>query len=351
MKKIVIDNVIEAIHYILKRNGFEFTDKQISRANEYIVPFISEVGIDESEFKIQVVGAPKLASDRRIMPLLFRYFAFIEDNIPLYEELIEVDYSFADGYKTKFFALDKILTGKFKMNEYKNLLLKNENAISSFYYSIRGLDKEKKGKFCKEFSDIVHIDHTTLNVGHNDDTLNSHYSFLTRKNIEYFGKEFLLKISKEQRKIINDIGFSLSEEDAVKIKELFTRYPLYNSNFPLSHKLLYLFTADEINSMSLKDYVLYSVAINNNVVTRMKEILKLDPSFDCPKNFIKEEIFRVLSNEDIVELSDNAKEKIASLSIPEIQNVLVMPFKKINGIVLLDKANRKIDSIKNNHSK
>ena len=351
MKNVVIDNVLEAIHFILERNEFQFTKKQLDRADDFIIPFIDEVGIDAKEFGVKTPGAPKLTFDKRIFPLVVKYFAYIEDNMTLYEELMEDNYIFHDNHKIKFYSLDRILTGNFRKNEYKNMLLKNEEAVSSFYYSIRGLEKSEKEEYSKIFSDIVHTDHTTLNVGYSNTNDINNCSFLTKGNIELFGKEFLLKLNKKQRNIINKINFRLSEEDALLIKELFNKYPDYEGVIPLSSELLHNFSLDEINSMSIKDYILYETAMKNNLVDRVKEILKIDSSFDCPKGFIKEEIFRVLTNEEIIELSDDAKEKISNISIPEIDNVLIMPFSKINRIVLLDKANRKIDSIKNAHSK
>ena len=351
MKSIVIDNVLEAIHYTLNRNGFKFSDKQLARADDFIVSFIDDLDINEREFDVKTPGIPKLVNDKRITPLIIKYYAFIEDNMTLYNELLEDKYLINEGTKIKYFALDKTLTKHFKKNEYKNILFKYEDVISSFYYSIRGLSQEEKDKIAKEFSDIVHIDHTTLDVGRDRYDGINHYGFLTKKNIELFGKDFLLKLNKNQRKIINDIRFNFTENDALKIKDLVTKYPDYEGAVSLDSNLLRLFTIDEINSMSVKDYILYDLAIRNNVFLRMKEILKIDPSFDCPKMFIKEEIFRVLNNKEIVELSDDAKDKISKIRIPEIDNVLVMPVRKINGIVLLDKASRKIDSIKGNHSK
>ena len=351
MEKIVIDNVLEAIHYALKHNEFEFTEKQIKRADEYIISFIDDIDIDPKEFNIVMHGAPRLVYDKRINSILVRYFAFIEENIALYNELVEENYLFYEGHNMKYYALDKTLTSKFKRNEYKRLLLKDEDAINAFYSSLRGLDREEKEKYSKDFSDIIHIDHTTLSVGKGSGENISNYHFLIKRNIEFFGKEFLLGLNKRQREVLNNICFNISYEDSIKIKELFTKYPEYNGSIPLSSEILNTFSLDEINSMSIKDYELYKVALNNGLVDRIREILSLDSSFNCPKAFIREEIFRVLDNSEIIGLSDDAKEKISKIEIPEIDNVLIMPFSKINRIVLLDKANKKIDSIKNSHGK
>ena len=345
----VVKNVLYAIHYILNRNGYKFSSKQLSNADEFIIPFIGELEISEKEFNVKVLGTPKLVGDRRIIPLLIKYFAYIEDNIGLYNELREDNYKFFEGFKIKFYALDRMITGNFKRNEYKNLLLKDEDALSSFYYTVRSLDDETKEKVCKDFSDIVHIDHTTLTVGYNGEDELNHYNYLTSNNILLFGKEFLLKLNKKQRNIINNINFGLNEEDALKIKELFNKYPEF-SEIPISIEVLHLFSVDEIGVMNLKNYILYKRALKNNVFDRMKEILKLDSSFDCNKDFIKEEIFKVLSNEEIIGLSDEAKNEISSIDIPKIKDTLVIPVRKIKKIVAQDIKRREnsesIDSIK-----
>lgn len=344
--EVVVENVLDAIHYILNRNGYSFTIKQLSRADEFIIPFIDELEISEKEFNVKVVGPPKLVGDKRINSLFIKYFAYIEDNIGLYDELVKNNYNFSGGFKIKFYALDRAITGNFKKSEYINLLLKNEEALSSFYYTLKSFDGEIKEHICKDFSDIVHIDHSTLAVGYNGEDELNHYNYLTSKNILLFGKEFLLKLNKKQRNIINNINFNFNEEDALKLKDLFNKYPDF-SEIPISSEMLHLFSVDEIGVMNLKDYILYKKALKNNVFDRMKEILKLEPNFDCNSDFIKEEIFRVLSNEEIIELSDEAKNEISNIDIPKIKNTLVMPVRKIKKIVAQDNKRREsIDGIK-----
>ena len=347
---VVEKNVLEAIHYILEHNEFKFTDKQLSKADEYIIPFVGDLDIDEKEFRFITAGAPKLSYDRRIIPLFIRYFAYIEDNMGLYEELSNDGYIFYENHVIKFYALDRIMTGNFKKNEYKNLLIRYEDPISRFYFTLKGIDSEKKEKYAKDFSDIVRTDQTTLKVCNDVYGEDNHYNYLTRKNIEFFGKDFLLRMDGNRRNIINGIDFNISEEDALKIKELLVRYPDYKGIVKLSSELLNNFSVEEIDLMSKKDSILYKAAIKNNLLDRIKNILSMNPNFNCPKDFIREEIFRILSDEEIVELSDDAKMKISE-SIPNMQDVMVMPIKKIRGIVFRDKVLRKVDSIVGNRKK
>lgn len=338
MNKVVEKNVMDAIHYILEHNEFKFTEKQISLADDFINPFIDDLEIDSKEFNVVTMGVPRLVKDKRILPILIKYFAFIEDNMGLYTELKEENFVFSDNYSIKFYALDRALTGNFKKNEYKSILLKYEDAIAKFYSSIRGLEKAEKEKYCKEFSDVVHIDQTTLKVGYKDEE--SNYNFLIERNFKYFGKDFLLALNDEQREMINNIHIKLNEEEANKIKELFTNNPLYSLKIEFSSELLKYFSVEEISSMTRKDSILYEQAIKTGLVYRIKNILSLNPNFNCPISFIRKEIFDVLSDENIAGLTQKGIEEILDIDIPEIDNVIIKPYRKINRVLVRDEKRK-----------
>lgn len=338
MDKIVEKNVLDAIHYVLEHNEFKFTDKQIALADDFIIPFIDDLDIDSKEFNVITMGVPKLVKNKKILPLLPKYFAFIEDNMGLYTELKEENFNFSQNYGIKFYALDRMLTGNFKRNEYKSILLKYEDAIARFYSSIRGLEKEEKEKYIKEFSDIVHIDQTTLKVGYDDDY--SDYNFLIKDNIELFGKDFLLKLNKNQREMINNMHINLGIDEANKIKKLIDEYPDYSSSIEFSSGLLRYFSVDEISKISFKDSILYEAALQVGLLYRMKNILALDPNFNCPVSFIRQEIFKVLTDEEIIGLTSEGIEEILDIKIPEIDNVLVMPVRKIKKVLINDEKRK-----------
>ena len=94
MNKIVENKVLEAIHYKLESNEFKFTDEEKSLADTYITPFIDDLDITPKEFNVVTVGVPKLVTDKRIIPIFIRYFAFIENNMDLYTALKKEDYVF-----------------------------------------------------------------------------------------------------------------------------------------------------------------------------------------------------------------------------------------------------------------
>ncbi|MBQ9019032.1 MAG: hypothetical protein IJ097_01805 [Bacilli bacterium] len=338
MSDLVIKNVLDAIHYVLKHNGFEFTDKQIQRVDNEIIPLIKESNdFSDKEFRVKRPGVPILVHDKRINSFLIKYFAIIEGNLSLYNSLMEVNYNFdnnVDGIK--FYALDKIMTSNFKKNEFVKLIMKNDEVIGTFYSTLRGLEKSEKEKYCSEFSNIIHIDASTMKVGYDPKGDYNSYNFLIKRNIDYFGSDFLINTNKNQRDIINSLHFHMKMDDADKIKELLIKYPNCHLNIMINSDVLYNFTIDEIVNMSLKDAKLYEVALKSNLVSRIKELLKINPNFDCPSSFISEEIFRVIDNETILGLTDEGILEISKIKIPEIDNVVVMPVKKIKKIVFMD---------------
>ena len=122
MNETVVKEVLDAIHIMLKNNGFAFTLEQISSTDDFIIPFISELGIDSKEFNVEKKGVPRLVNDKRIIPIFIRYFALIEDNKELYEKLKKEDYVFYENHVIKFYALDRLLSAKFDIDEYIRLL-------------------------------------------------------------------------------------------------------------------------------------------------------------------------------------------------------------------------------------
>lgn len=348
MNEIVEDNVLEAIHYILEYNGFKFSDEKKSLADTYITPSIGDLNINPKEFNVVTMGAPKLFADKRIVPLVIEYFAFIQNNKDLYKALNKEAYVFYEKHSIKFYALDRVLTGNFNVDEYKNLLLEYEGVVSRFYSSLRGLSKEEKEKCCKEFSEIIRSDSTTLDVGCGEVDDSNNYNFLISRNIILFGKEFLLRLNKEQRGVINNIRINLTEEEAAKIKELYTRYPDCSSDISLSRELLSYFSVEEISNMSRKDSILYEEALNVGLHSRMKSILSLDPDFSCPMDFIRADIFKTFTDEEIIGLTGEAKEEILNTNIPEGEDV--PPIKIYKKILSRDEKRKKTkdnkDSIK-----
>jgi len=347
MSGLVIDKILEAIHFIIKQNGFELTEKQIEKADREITPYLLEnLELDETSCNVQHLGHPTLATDKRIYPAVMRYFSITQDNLGLYDDLLEDNYEFMERQtRFKFYSLDRSFTGKFKRNEFRKIIVKNDEALRSFYNSLRGLDKSEKEYYYEEFANIIRRDASTMRVGKESREEYSTYNYLTQRNIKYFGSEYLINAKENARNIINGLHCRLDEDIVSYIKSLLEKYPDFRVILTIDSNVIKNFTIDELNKMSYKDSKIYEIALKYNLVSRIKEILKLKPEFNPPENFIREEVFKTLTNEEILSLSDEAIEKISKIRFKEIDNVIVMPIREINKIVMFDKAKRKINNI------
>lgn len=350
MEEIVKKNILDAIDYILKFQHQDISDEKRSKANEKIITYVED-NYDFSDVNFSVIrhDIPLLLRDKRIYPIVIKYYAITQDNLDLLKKLEEEDFSFLGlHHVVKFFALDKQLTNKFKEKDFIKYIKKYDTVFEHFYGTLRGLDHKEREQYFKDFAEIIKSDPTTLKIGDNS-SINC--NFLTRRNIELFGKDYLINTSDKQRNLINTFSFHIDEDSIDKIKELIEKYPDINISFPLYNEMFNDFTIDELGNMSEKNSRIYEAAVKNHIVPRVKELLKERPDFDPPISFIRKEIFRVLDNDTILSLSDDAISEISSLRIPEMEKVLIFPVKKINKIVFMDKLKRKKEETIGIHKK
>lgn len=337
-------DVLDEVHSLIKLNGFKLSSDVISEFDEKIQDYIKS--------KLNIISSKKgpyfsknniKKSDLRDISL--EYFAMINDNTRLLNILREHEFKFSLGYKLNLYVLDKGFSSKFSFNKYINMLLKHEIVFRRFYASIMQLEGEEREKSIKEFAEIISSkpsicdDYTmdgTYEEGHFTNLLIDPY-------IKFFGKDFLLKSNIRQRKIINSLDAHLNDEELNKVFELLKNYPNFDCKINLSSELLSILTIDEIVNMSEKDVFLYKKAMSKNygLVGRMHNVLLLNPSFNCSDRFIRPEIFKSMSDEVIAGLSAQAIEEIEKIKIPFIDNVYVMPIRKINRFVAKDERLKK----------
>ena len=344
MEERAIKNVLDAIHYLIEVRHIHISDEELKRLDDEIIPYIKDnFEYDEKEFRVIQHGVPKLANDSRVIPIAIRYFAIHECNLELLKKLGEAGYDFLNDKRAiKFYALDKQMSSKFKERDYIRYLMKHDKVFEHFERTLIGLNRHDREKYIKEFAEMVKSDVTVLNIGSGK---HENCNFLTRKNLELFGKDFLLSLNEKQRNLINSFYFQIDKEDAEKLKELVIKYPDFKMIIPLYSSVLNAFTIDELATMPYEHVKLYEVAMRNDLIDRMKNILKMNPAFTCPLSFIRYEIFKVLDDETILKLSDKAIDEIASLRFVESKKVYVFPVKKINKIVAKDIPKKKKEGI------
>ena len=146
-----------------------------------------------------------------------------------------------------------------------------------------------------------------------------------------------------QRRVIDSLGSHLKVYELNKVKELLEEYPDFDCKIQLSPELLGILSTDEIAGMSDKDAFLYGKVMSKgyNLIDRLHNILDLNPDFVCSESFLRPEIFKSLTDEEIAGLTPKGVEEIENIRIPLIENVYVMPIRKINRAVAKDNRLKK----------
>ncbi len=338
------DQILETIHYIIKINNQEVPEEKQERIDKLIRQELEDYFDHEEEnARLLKGGKPGNVTSREIVPFVTKYFAISQDNLDLLRKLEANEFNFngADGV-VNLYPLDKMLSSKFKEDYYVKLLSETPRIVSRFYNSLHFADDKEKEENIKDFAEILNKNPEVIKRPNVRKKSQSYYNnLLTKRNIEYFGKDFLINASPEQKEVIDGLNFVLAPQDFAKIKELLEKYPYFRKKIELDSVILSAFTVDEIANMSLKDAILYDTAKSAGVFERMRSLLKKNPSFDCPSDFIRVEIFKCLDDETILSLTREGKEEISKLKIPTPSNAVIFPYRKINKAVIKDRRRRK----------
>ncbi len=335
--------VLETIHRTIRIHNYRLTEEEIEKADQEILPFLEENVFPNLKLsKVHIAGGIINIPPKILNPAVIRYYAIAQDNSVLLDHMINHGiYLEKFGNQLPLYVLDKTLTSQFSEREYLSYLERGHLAIKRFMDSLIRVKLEEREQAIRDFAEVVHEDPKLLDVGRANWDEESTYNLLTKHNFDLFGKEFFPKLTRHQRIIINSMYGRIEKEEADKLKELFQKYPNFHPILPFRADLLKYFSVDELGNMSEKDASLYITAIKTNCVSRMKELLQLDPNFECPDKFIREEIFRVLDNETILSLTSAGKEEISNIMIPESETVTFFPIKKIQVALIHDKLRQK----------
>ena len=339
-----LKGVLDTIHVTLRTHNYRLTEEEIERTDQEILPFLEkEILPSLEEVKVHAAGGLFPVPEKILKPLVIRYYAMSQGNLELYQHMVNHEYRFEKfGRSLPFFIFDKTLSSQFSEQTYLSYLERGSGCIKRFMDSLMGEKKEVKEQMIRDFAEVIQKDPKLLDIGKADVDGEPMYNLLTKHNLELFGKDFFPNASHHQRVIINSMYGRIEKEDTDKLKEVFQKYPHYHPSLPYRAELLKYFSVDELGKMSRKDEVIYINAIRTGCVPRMKEILALDSSFDCPERFIRPEILRVLDNETILKLTDQGKEDISNILIPESDKATFFPVKKIQVVLFEDKVRRKV---------
>jgi len=336
-----MSEVLDAVHSAIKLSGVEFDSSRCDEIDKEMEDYIKKsVNIITNKDKVKF----KSTINRKILvPIVVRYYALYNDNLELLECL--KNFNFDLDCRINLFPLDRNLSSKFSLKKYVELLNSQEIIFRRFYGSLWGLDDNKKKQALNTFCELISKknDIALDKKKDNDDEDKYLTRLLSVKNFEFFGKDFILNSSLSQRKVINSLDFHLKENYMAKVFELIKKYRNYYSNLNLCPEILDCLSIDEIASLSQKDVVLYNNVAKRNcgLVSKLHSVLEINPDFSCTFEFTKPEIFKSISAEDMAFLSNDAMIAIEKIRIPTVDNVIIMPIRKINRIIAKDNHLRK----------
>ncbi len=200
------DEVLDAIHRIIKIHNRRLTEEEIKRADCEILPFLEEKIIPEIEpTRVHSPKGTAVFSSKLINPAVLRYYAITQDNLSLLNDLLSRDFSFDKfGKNIPFFIFDKVLTSELPEDKLIAFLERNPFSVKRFMDSLVGHSDEEKTQAIDFFADIVEKDITLLDVGkHHSFDDGDMYNLLTIHNFNLFGKAFFLESDYNQRNIVN----------------------------------------------------------------------------------------------------------------------------------------------------
>lgn len=343
-----MSDVLDSIHSVIKLTNVTLDADAKEKADKEIQSYIRERLNIVDPRKVHTVSSKydNLKLPRKeFVDIVLRYYAIANDNVRLLEILKSREFIFTDSNRIKLFLLDKKFADKFPFNKYIDLLVKEELVFRRFYSSVHNLIEEEKNKYTDMFSEIICSKPNLCIDSNKNETYDEGYltSYLTPRNLEFFGKEFLMNTTLNQRRIINSLGAHLDEKYLIKVKELLEKYPNFDCRISLNPELLDVLSIDEIANMSDKDVFLYTKAMSRgyNLVERVHNVLLINPDFSCSVYFLRPEIFKSMSDDVIAGLTPHGVEDIEHIKIPLIENVYVMPIRKVNRAVLKDEKLKK----------
>ena len=339
-----LNEVLVAVHSAIKISGVEFDTSRCEELDKEIESYIREtINIIDEKDNEKIKFRGHTVNRKALVPIVIRYYALYNDNLELLDRL--KNFKFDIECKLNLYPLDRNLSSKFPLDKYVELLNNQEIVFRRFYGSLWGLDNDKKSQVLETFCDLINKKNDIAIDKKKDNNDEDKYlvNLMCEKNFDYFGKDFLLNSSLNQRKVINSLDFHLRDEYMDKVFELIKRYRNYYSNLNLCPEVLDCLTIDEIASLSYKDVKLYNYASKRNcgLVNKLHDVLGLNPNFNCDYEFFKPEIFKSICADDMAFLSEYAMTEIERIRMPAIKNVIVMPIRKINRIISKDNKMKK----------
>ena len=345
MTKIYFDKMdcyMDSIHFLSRLNNLKLGKEEMEEADNFIKKYILDNNLlDNIPLKAFSINSPIKVSDKDITPVIVRYYAYTQNTLDFAKKLEEVNYSFHEKpYLYQFYSLNKDYVESFSEDEYISLLLNHNNVIKSFDDSLIHTKGEERLNYIREFARILKKNDNIFYIVDNDKKKCLNH-LLTKRNIDVFGSDFLLKATDSQKRFINYLKFKLDDSLEYKAKEYLNKYPDVIPNFEMTPEVLRVFSIDELATISKKDAKLYTIALREGIVDRLRSILDMDPSFTCPDQFLNRDVFDTLDDETILNLTPQGKTDISLLKAMEVGHNIIIPPGRINRCVFKDNRRKR----------
>lgn len=338
MTDVEIKRVKNTVYFLLRINNKQLNDELRDKYNDTLEEIIKEE-YDYNEKDFYLIDSEDYSGviGKKSLPIALKFYATIENNLKMLDKLKQAGYIFyTSGTKINLYALDKSFSSKFREDEYINLMTKNESVARRFYHSLVFESEEARDWLTLDFANIMHRNPNVTKSSRKNDDYNTYNNILTSRNIRFFGKDFLINLTEQQKITLDSLNIRLDDKHLSKVKELLIKYPNQVFHIAIRGDVLDKFSIDEIGTMSVKDAALYEFAMQIDQLDKMKEVLRINPNFDCMHKFVRYEIFKTLDASTIAGLTDIGIDELTRMKIPRNDSAYVIPIRKINRIVERD---------------
>ena len=353
--------LINEIKATIKNSGFPIDYQKSYEIDQKIKPIVEAMnkkdGILPEDFKEIEKGI-----GNRIRTLYFYYFALYQDNMDLLKVLSEQDLNWNDeSIRDSLFLLDKRVSSLFSLKHYlflvncsrselfnsyeevnstipnprvnhdnKKALIKEMNLIYQKLfqnntlsiedkevflqrlkeislelknYRIDFYSEEEKERAYKNLSKILTVSPFVCKKKEDFIGRTTYNNLLSPYVMEIFGVQGVLDLKDKQKEIISQIDCR-NKKVIQRVKEFIEKYPNYQGNIRFHKDLLDNLSNEEIANLTEQEEKVYEKAISINSCKRVKELLKQGFSFDGKLELINPTIMSILTNEEILGLSE-----------------------------------------------
>lgn len=293
--------------------------------------------------------------------IVYYYFAFYQDNLELLQKVLESGFEFDLEFPRKnLYLLDSQLSSHFSIDQYLFLIQNCNEEMFRFYEQVMStishrdhLDKRRnllkqlnelnrslfqsdnhytdderrkmlfqlkkvshelrnfrsyrysapeRDILFQKFADLITKD--VFATKSESETELDYYSLITPDTIQVFGIDGLLSLTDAQKWIL-DHSEIRSYEFYERMRSFFEKYPSFSKKIIFNADLLNHFSDEELFLLTDFEIAIYRRASTFCLTSRVKSLVKNGFSFDGREDLIHPDLFKILTNDEILSLSNS----------------------------------------------